>query len=192
MTLPSLHLVVLPIALLLAVPAVATAPDRGCPVRSDVTAGQPEWMLLENGQVVATDNWDYDLTTKTIVYVQVLCYPTAERMFGLSVQRGVTSVMTTPGPMDGFHEGLEELVRRQNEHFAAHRRYASELAELPDFQVPQHTTIDLTSTAAGWTATVRHAMVSRVCHAYGGAVAKPHENMAPDTPKCFSEHKHMR
>ncbi|MEX2610610.1 MAG: hypothetical protein WEA24_11730 [Gemmatimonadota bacterium] len=102
------------------------------------------------------------------------------------------AVLDTPGPLDGFHEGLDELVERQNEHFAAHRRYAAEVAELAGFQVPQHTTIDLTGTAAGWTATVRHAMVNRVCHAYGGAVAKPHADMAPDTPKCFSEHKHMR
>jgi hypothetical protein len=192
MNLPSLHLIVLPMALLLAVPGAHTASDRGCPLRPDITVGQPDWLYLVNGQVKGTAFADVEVSAESVVSAEVICYEAVERMFDLSTRHGVYSIITTPGPLDGFHEGLEELVRRQNEHFAAHRRFASEVAELSGFQVPQHTTIELTGIADGWTATARHAMVNRVCHAYGGAVARPHEDMAQNTAKCFSEHKHGR
>ncbi|MEX2610615.1 MAG: hypothetical protein WEA24_11755 [Gemmatimonadota bacterium] len=96
------------------------------------------------------------MSADSAVSAEVICYAAVERMFSLSTRHGVYSIITTPGPLDGFHEGLDELVRLQNEHFAARRRYASEGAELACFQVPQHTTIDLTGAAAGWTATPHH------------------------------------
>lgn len=166
------------------------AAAAGCSADPAAAPGAPDWVHFLNGELQSQADVQAAARGGDVHLAHVICNQAVERLYGVSVRHGAWNVFTRPGPLDGFDEALAALPRHQARHYERFRSYTSDVAALQGFQVPPHTTVALRGTAAGWTATVRHAMVPRVCHVYGGAVAKPRAGMEQGQPKCFSEDPH--
>lgn len=178
--------VALSLPVLLAVAPVRDGVAMKCAGRvGEAYAHLPKFLTLMDGEVVGVEV--QKMNAETVAMVEILCWDAAERLFGVMVRNGVTSVFTKPGPNALVESELSDLAAAQSAYFAEHEAYSDDVAKLLQHELPAGVSIDLTATATSWTAYGWHRHVDRQCHVSGGSRPPHQEGMTEWEPVCVSQ-----
>jgi hypothetical protein len=151
------------IALLVVAPSA-----RKCPAPQAAMPGYGlrELVVLIDGVILPRDSNDIALEQEDIESVWIRCWNPATSSFELD---GIPlALVHTKKTFEATRAPLLQLVRAQEEFKARHQRYATDLASLVPFGLPEDVAFELEATESTWKASTPSAAVTYQCSANEG------------------------